>query len=53
METTEVPLSTQQIQFIMDLMMGCPLGYTLDNAVVNGIYQNILYKHLGSYVNHE
>ena len=53
METTEVPLSTQQIQFIMDLMMGCPLGYTLDNAVVNGIDQNVLYKHLESHLDHE
>tara|TARA_A100001035_G_C27539240_1_gene388900 strand:- start:390 stop:551 length:162 start_codon:yes stop_codon:yes gene_type:complete len=53
METTEVPLSDHQIKFIMDLMMGCPLGYTLDNAVVNGIDQNVLYKHLESHLDHE
>ena len=53
METTEVPLSINQIQFIMDLMMGCPLGYTMDHAVLNSINQNDLYKHLESYLNHE
>ena len=43
---TEVTLDTHQIQFIMDLMMGCPMGFTKDHAYQNQIDDSSLYNHL-------
>jgi hypothetical protein len=41
-----VPLTPSQIHFIMDLMMGCPMGYTKDHAMQHGISDTELYDHL-------
>ena len=39
-------LSSNQVKFLMDLMMGCPLGFTKDHAVDNGICDSRLYNYL-------
>ena len=48
--TTEVPLDTQQIKFILDLMMGCPFGYTKDHAYQHGVDDSSLYNHLDNHL---
>ena len=45
-QTTNVPLSASQIHFLLDLMMGCPLGYTHDHAYHRGVDPNTLYNQL-------
>ena len=45
-EPTDVPLTPAEIRFVMDLMMGCPLGYTKDHAMQHGISDVGLYNHL-------
>ena len=46
MKPVEVTLSLSEIRFIMDLMMGCPLGYTKDHAMQHGVNDTALYNHL-------
>ena len=43
---TQVELDTQQIKFLCDLMMGCPLGYTKDHAAQHDVDDSGLYNHL-------
>lgn len=45
-QTTDVPLSASQIRFLMDLMMGCPLGHTALYAGSNKINASDLYNQL-------
>ena len=42
----KIELSAGEIKFIMDLMMGCPLGFTKDHALQNDVNDSILYNHL-------
>ena len=44
--TLKVTLSSKQVRFLMDLMMGCPLGYTKDHAVTHDVDDSALYNHL-------
>jgi len=43
---TMVELSTNELTFLTDLMMGCPLGYTKDNALSNSVDDTKLFEHL-------
>ena len=42
-QTIEVTLTPSEIQYVMDLMVGCPLGYSTDCMVKNGINDARLY----------
>jgi len=46
MNSAEVKLTSSEIHFIMDLMMGCPFGYTKDHAMQYGVDDSELYNHL-------
>lgn len=46
MEKTEVTLTSGQILYLMDLMMGCPMGESRLHADKRGINDGELYKHL-------
>ena len=43
---TQLEISTSQIKFLMDLMMGCPLGFTKDHAYQNNVNDVELYDQL-------
>jgi len=43
---TEVPLDTNQIKFLMDLMMGCNMGTTKIHAMQNNVSDSEVYNHL-------
>jgi len=43
----KIELSTSEVQFIMDLMMGCPLGFTKDHAIQNNVDDSALFNRLG------
>jgi len=43
---TQLEISTSQIKFLMDLMMGCPLGFTKDHAYQNNVNDSELYDQL-------
>jgi len=43
---TEVPLDTNQIKFILDMMMGCPLGHTKQYSLNHNVDDSELYNHL-------
>ena len=43
---TMVPLDTQQIKFLMDMMMGCPLGHTQQYSDHHGVNAGHLYDQL-------
>ena len=45
-ETTNVPLTTPQIQFLLDLMMGCSMGMTKLHAYKNDVDDGEVYDHL-------
>ena len=49
-ESINVPLTPAQIQFIMDMMMGCPLGTVALNSAVHDVSDAELYNHLQSYL---
>ena len=49
-ESINVPLTPAQIQFIMDMMMGCPLGTTQSYSAVHNVSDAELYNHLQSYL---
>ena len=41
---TNVPLDTNQIRFILDMMMGCPLGHTSSYSRQNDVSAEDLYN---------
>ena len=43
---TQLEISTSQIKFLMDMMMGCPLGFTKDHAYQNNVNDSELYDQL-------
>lgn len=43
---THLEITTSQIKFLMDLMMGCPLGFTKDHAYQNNVCDVELYDQL-------
>ena len=43
---TQVELDTQQIKFLMDMMMGCPLGHAALYASSNNVDASDLYNQL-------
>ena len=43
---TDIKLSNNQIQFILDMMMGCPLGSTSSYSRRNGVVAEDLYNQL-------
>jgi len=45
-QTIDVPLTPSEIQYVMDLMVGCHLGYSTDCMVKNGINDVALYDQL-------
>ena len=47
-ETTNVPLTPSQIQFLMDLMMGCSLGITKHHAYLNKVDDTAIYNQLAN-----
>ena len=49
-ETANVPLTPSQIRFIMDMLMGCPLGTTQLSSAHHEIDDAELYDHLLSFL---
>ena len=45
-DTTDVPLSASQIRFLLDMMMGCPLGHSQQYSYHHGVNDAELYDHL-------
>ena len=45
-DTTDVPLSASQIRFLLDMMMGCPLGHTEQYSYHHNVNAGRLYDHL-------
>ena len=45
-QTIDVPLTPSQIQFLMDLMMGCSLGITKHHAQLNNVDDSATYNQL-------
>ena len=45
-ETTNVPLTPAQIRFLLDMMMGCPLGHTEQYSAHHGVNAGRLYDQL-------
>ena len=43
---TTVPLDTQQIKFLLDMMMGCPMGDTQQYSDHHGVNAGHLYDQL-------
>ena len=41
---TNVPLDTNQIRFILDMMMGCPLGHTKQYSLHHNVDDGDLYN---------
>ena len=48
---TNVPLDTNQIRFILDMMMGCPLGHTSSYSQQNDVSAEDLYNLLEEHLN--
>ena len=48
---TNVPLDTNQIRFIVDMMMGCPLGHTSSYSRQNDVSAEDLYNLLEEHLN--
>ena len=48
---TNVPLDTNQIRFILDMMMGCPLGHTSSYSRQNDVSAEDLYNLLEEHLN--
>ena len=48
---TNVPLDTNQIRFILDMMMGCPLGHTSSYSRQNNVSAEDLYNLLEEHLN--
>ena len=48
---TNVPLDTNQIRFILDMMMGCPLGHTSSYSRQNDVSAEDLYNLLEENLN--
>ncbi len=46
--TIDVPLTTSQILFLMDLMMGCNLGTTKIHAMLNNVDDAATYDQLAN-----
>ena len=47
-ETSSVPLEPSQIKFLMDMMMGCPLGHTAQYSYHHNVDASELYNLLKS-----
>ena len=47
---TNVPLDTNQIRFILDMMMGCPLGHTSSYSRIHDVSAEDLYNHLEAHL---
>ena len=45
-QTTNVPLTPSQIRFLMDMMMGCPLGHTEQYSYHHNVNASDLYNQL-------
>lgn len=45
-QTIDVPLTPSQIQFLMDMMMGCNLGTTKIHAMHNNVDDGATYDQL-------
>ena len=45
----DVPLTQQELRFLIDMMMGCPLGLSKQTALINSVDDVKLYDHLLSY----
>ena len=45
-DTTNVPLSASQIRFLLDMMMGCPLGHTEQSSYHHNVNAGHLYDQL-------
>ena len=48
---TNVPLDTNQIRFILDMMMCCPLGHTSSYSRQNDVSAEDLYNLLEEHLN--
>ena len=49
----QVPLSSSQIKFLLDMMMGCPLGHTKQYSLHHNVDDGDLYNHLKSYLHND
>ena len=49
-ESINVPLTPAQIQFMMDMMMGCPLGVTSQFSAQHNVSDAELYNYLQSFL---
>ncbi len=48
MNTVNVELTPSQINFLLDMMMGCPMGHTEQYSYHHGVSAGQLYGHLES-----
>jgi hypothetical protein len=46
----DVPLTQQELLFLTDMMMGCPLGLTKQTSLINSVDDVKLFSHLLSYI---
>ena len=46
----DVPLTQNEIMFLIDMMMGCPLGLTKQTSLINSVDDVKLYDHLLTYI---
>ena len=49
-ETSSVPLEPSQIKFLLDMMMGCPMGHTAQYSYHHNVDASELYNHLQSHL---
>jgi len=45
-DTTNVPLTPSQIRFLLDMMMGCPMGHTEQYSYHHNVNAGRLYDQL-------
>jgi len=52
-ETTQVPLKHSQIKYLLDVMMGCPMGYTSQCAHTHRVDDAEVYEQLKNCLPHD
>ena len=53
MNTVNVELTPSQINFLLDMMMGCPMGHTEQYSYHHRVNASDLYNHLESQLNND
>ena len=47
-DSTNVPLTHSQIRFVLDMMMGCPMGHTEQYSNFHKVNASDLYNHFSN-----